>query len=252
MILNKQIAESMPFVSKKLNIDDYKEHWKDNKFYDSFISLLDKYSRARELRRDGNCFYRALLWQMFEYFLTTKSSEASEEYEKILGKISNSKADLLALGYDEIVIDDFYDQFLTAFKDLKDATIDVTDEEAVHEYLEKLFSNESLAPYLLMHCRFMTSAYLKANSILYEDFMVDYADVGSYCDIEIEGVDREAEQMAIIGITNYLGIAAEINQVSANGNVESLTIPEDAIDDGKRFIAKLLFTPGHYDSLYTH
>ena len=136
-------------------------------------------------------------------------------------------------------------------KILNKAVVDIEDEEKVHEYLEGLFSNDSLAPYLLMHWRFMTSAYLKANSFLYEDFMVEYSDVASFCNIEIEGVDREAEQIAIIGITNYLGIAVEINQVQGNGNVESLIIPEDAVDDGSRFIARLLFTPGHYDALYT-
>lgn len=165
-------------------------------------------------------------------------------------KIEGSKADLMSLGYDEIVIDDFYDQFLTEFKKLPKADIDTTNEDAVHEYLEGLFSNDTLAPYLLMHCRFMTSAYLKANSVLYEAFMVDFIDVASYCNHEIEGVDREAEQLAIIGITNYLGIAAEINQVQDLGKIDSLTIPEDAVDDGKRFIARLLFTPGHYDALY--
>lgn len=250
--IKKQIAESMPFVSKKMDVDMYKEHWRDNKFYNSFINLLTRYKKARELRRDGNWFYRALLWQLFEYFLVTSTPTAEEEYERIIEKITNSKSDLLSLGYDEIVIEDFYDQFLKAFKGLKTATIDIADEDKVHEYLEELFSNDNLAPYLLMHWRFMTSAYLKANSILYEDFMVEYADVATFCNIEIEGVDREAEQIAIIGITSYLGIAAEINQVQGNGNVESLIIPEDAVDDGSRFIARLLFTPGHYDALYTH
>lgn len=249
--IKKDIADSMPYVSNKLPIDTYKEHWKDNKFYDSFNSLLDKYSQARELRRDGNCFYRALLWQLFEYFLVNKSPEAQEEHKRILEKVAKSKEDLMKVGYDEIVIDDFYEQFHNEFKKLPEAEIDTSSEEAVHEYLEKLFCNDTLAPYLLMHCRFMTSAYLKENSILYEAFMVDYPDVASYWASEIEGVDKEAEQIAIIGITNYLGIAAEINQVQPNGKVDTLLIPEDTVDDGKKFVAKLLFTPGHYDALYT-
>jgi ubiquitin thioesterase protein OTUB1 len=248
--IKKGIAMSMPFVSVKLSVDEYKEHWRDNKFYESFKSLLTKYSQARELRRDGNCFYRALMWQMFEYFLTNDTENAKAEYEVIVEKISKSKEDLMKLGYDEIVIDDFYEIFLEKFKNLKEPGIDSKDEESVHKYLEEIFSNDSTAPYMLMHCRFMTSAYLKANSFLYDDFMVEHADVASYCNSEIEGVDREAEQIAIIGITNYLGIAAEINQVQANGTVDTITIPEDAVGDNTRFVARLLFTPGHYDALY--
>jgi ubiquitin thioesterase protein OTUB1 len=248
--IKKAVADSKPFVSCKMDVNEYKEHWRDNKFYDSFISLLGKYSQARELRRDGNCFYRALLWQMFEYFLTNDSENAKAEYQVIVEKISKSKEDLLGLGYDEIVVEDFYEMFLEKFKNLNDPGIDTKDEAVVHKYLEEIFSNESIAPYMLMHCRFMTSAYLKGNAFLYEDFMVEHADVASYCNSEIEGVDREAEQIAIIGLTNYLGIAAEINQVQANGSVDTITIPEDAAGDNKRFVARLLFTPGHYDALY--
>ena len=42
-------------------IDEYK----DNKFFEAFVSLKEKYPRVRKLRRDGNCFYRAFLLQMF-------------------------------------------------------------------------------------------------------------------------------------------------------------------------------------------
>jgi len=248
--IKEGIAKSMPFVSKKMSVDEYKEHWKDNKFYESFKNLLNKYSKARELRRDGNCFYRALMWQMFEYFLTNKSSEAQAEYEKILDKITKSKEALLNVGFEEIVVEDFYDLFLLEFKNLKTADIDTTNEDSIHEYLESLFSNNEKAPYMIMFTRYMTSCYLKENAVLYEAFMVEYGDVASFWSVEIEGIDREAEQIAIIGITNFLGIATEINQVRDNGSLEILTLPEDAVDDGKRFIGKLLFTPGHYDALY--
>lgn len=251
MRLNKEIADSMPFMSRKISMEELKEKWKDNKFYDSFGTLIAKYSQARELRRDGNCFYRALLWQLFEYFLINKSEEANAEYEKIYQKIKGSKEDLLKVGYDEIVVETFYDVFLEEFEKLKDPTIDTQDEESVHQYLETIFGNDEKSPYMIVHCRYMTSCYLKENSILYENFIVDYPDVATYCQVEVEGIDREAEQLAIIAITSYLEIAAEINQVRDNGHIETLMIPEDAVDDGKRFIAKLLFTPGHYDALYS-
>ena len=96
----------------------------------------------------------------------------------------------------------------------------------------------------------MISGYLKENAIIYSPF-VDLGDIHGYCDRNVDGVDIEAEQISIIGIVNYLEIAAEIVQVQDDGSAPTLILPEDAIDDGKRFVAHLLFTPGHYDALFT-
>ena len=211
---------------------------------------MTRYTQIRSLRRDGNCFYRALVWQMFEYFLTDKSEKAKKQYQDILAKVTKSKQDLMDLGFDAIVIDDFYDAFLDNYKNLETDYIDPTNEKEVHEYLERILSNNETTPYILIHLRYMTSCYLKTNAILYQDFMVEYPDVNTYCQIEVEGVDHEADQMAIIGITNYLDIAVEINRVQENGMIEINTFPEDAKDDDSKFKAKLLFTPGHYDALY--
>lgn len=60
------------------------------------------------------------------------------------------------LGYDEIVIEDFYDLFLDQFKKLK--TIE-TDKAA--EHLLKLLANKEEAVYLIMYARFLTACYLK-------------------------------------------------------------------------------------------
>jgi folate-dependent phosphoribosylglycinamide formyltransferase PurN len=72
------------------------------------------------LRRDGNCFYRAFLFQFFEWFILNKSSEKGKAaYEAFLKCVEDSKADLVTnAGYDEIAIDDFHNMLLTAVKDL--------------------------------------------------------------------------------------------------------------------------------------
>ena len=63
----------------------------------------------RRLRRDGNCFYRAFLFQIFEHFIL---AEDKTQYNQFVELVTASKKDLMeTCGYDEIVIDDFYDSF---------------------------------------------------------------------------------------------------------------------------------------------
>ena len=114
--------------------------------------------------------------------------------------------------------------------------------------LDKCFSTDDYGAYMIMYARFMTGHYLKQNSILYEVFLVEYADMDTFVTREVETVNHEAEQMHIIAITNYLGIQATVFQVTDTGKIQPATIPED--NPAGRFTANLLFIPGHYEALY--
>ena len=80
----------------------------ESKFDKCFDNLSKRYTQIRRLRRDGNCFYRAFLFQLFEHFVLTKG----DDYNKFLEKIKASKEDLVKNGgYDLVVIEDFYECF---------------------------------------------------------------------------------------------------------------------------------------------
>ena len=149
-------------------------------------------------------------------------------------------------GYDEIAIDDFYSTFLDQFKQIE--TLQDKPEEEKQALLQKSFCTEDWGAYMIMYAWFLTGFYLKQNSILYEMFLVEYADMDTFVTREVETVNHEAEQMHIIAITNYLGIQATIFQVTDNGKISPSTIPED--NPQGRFKANLLFIPGHYEALY--
>ena len=108
-------------------------------------------------------------------------------------------------GYDEIVIEDFYDTFIDALKKLADVPKD-----KAQDHLLALLCNAEDANYLIMYIRFLAACYLKKNSILYEGFV---GDVASYSTREIEQLDVEADHLPIIFLTNYLEIGVEINSV---------------------------------------
>lgn len=96
-----------------------------------------------------------------------------------------SKDDLVKIGYDLIVIEDFYDVFLESLKNLGK----VKKEDAVKHCMEVLCNYEN-ANYIIMYARFMAATYLKKNAILFEDFV---GDVNSFCQKEVEQLDVECD-----------------------------------------------------------
>lgn len=97
----------------------------DTKFEQSFAKLVKSkeeggsgYTKIRRLRRDGNCFYRAFLFQMFEHY-ALHMQENKTQYDNLVKIVEESKDDLVKnAGYEEMVIEDFYDVFLDHVKKL--------------------------------------------------------------------------------------------------------------------------------------
>lgn len=56
------------------------------------------------MRRDGSCFYRGVLFRIFEHMIETKNQVLKDTFTELIKK---SKDDLKAVGYDDLVIDDF-------------------------------------------------------------------------------------------------------------------------------------------------
>ena len=81
-------------------------------------------------------------------------------------------------GYDEIVIEDFYDTLLDAMKKLAEIP-----KEKAQEHLLEILCNAEETNYMIMYVRFLAACYLKKNAILYDDFV---GDVASYCNREVE------------------------------------------------------------------
>ena len=101
------------------------------------------------------------------------------QYKAFIELVESSKKDLMeTCGYDEIVIDDFYDTFITALKKL-----DSIKKIDAQEHLMAVLCNHDSANYLIMYARFMAACFLKKNAILYEGFV---GDVHAFCTKEVE------------------------------------------------------------------
>lgn len=66
--------------------------------------LSSKYKQIRRTRPDGNCFFRAFSYAYLEQLLTDK-----KEYDKFYEIAKNSKEILVALGFSQFTVEDFYD-----------------------------------------------------------------------------------------------------------------------------------------------
>lgn len=101
-------------------------------------------------------------------------------------------------GYDEIVIEDFYDIFIENLNKLATLKADFQAQqefksfpEFVHKHLMDVLCNHESANYIIMYMRFLAATYLKKNAILYEDFLG--MDVATFCLREVEQVDVECD-----------------------------------------------------------
>ena len=228
----------MPHISDLQDLSVLKEEYKANKFENCFDFLYAKYKNVRRMRRDGSCFYRSFLFQLFEYCI--QNTEDRSLLEKIKRITEASKEDLMVnAGYDEIVIEDFFEAFKDAVNGLENV-----DPAGAADHLQTLLGNNEDANYLIMYIRWLTACFLKKNAILYEDFVG--GDIAGFCTREVEQLDVDADHIQIIALTSYFELGVEINSVNAQGTSETINLPEDYA--GWR--PKLLYVPGHYDALY--
>ena len=240
--LREEIELSSPLISEQLSINILLEDYKDNiGFSNSIKEITNKYKYIRKVRRDGNCFNRSFIYRLFEYICMKNNKEL---YEKIKKKIFEAKDLIKNNGYDWTFIEDFYNIFYTQFYysfnslQAKGAT--------VRDYLDALFKDKQAGNYLIYFIRFCIAAYLKENSFLYEVY-VDMP-FQNWITNEVKAIDHEADQIQIMACVNYFDIGVKIECLNPNKN-EVMKFPEDKPD--KDIFITVLFTPGHYDILYS-
>ena len=240
--LREEIEMSTPLISEQLSTDILLNDYKNNAEYSNSIkAITNKYKYIRKVRRDGNCFYRSFIYRLFEYICMKNNNQL---YEHIKKKVSDSKDLIERNGYDWTFIQDFYQifytQFFYSFNSLEKKGTTVRD------YLDALFADKEAGNYLIYFIRFCIAAYLKENSFLYEVY-VDMP-FQNWIANEVEAIDHEADQIQIMACVNYFDIGVKIEYLNPN-KTETMKFPEDKPD--KDVFIIVLFTPGHYDILYT-
>ena len=240
--LRQEVEQTTPLISEELPVSILLDDYKSNQEYSNSVKqITDKYKYIRKVRRDGNCFYRSFIYRIFEYICIKNNKNL---YEHIVKKINESKELIKRNGYDWSFIEDFYNIFYLEFHHCFNSI--ETKGVSVRDYLDNLFSDKEKGNYLIYFIRFCTAAFLKENSFLYEVY-VDGA-FENWVSSEVEAIDHEADQIQIMACVNYFDIGVKIEYLHPNKN-EVMKFPEDKPED--QIFITVLFTPGHYDLLYS-
>ena len=240
--IRKEIELSSPLVSEKLNIQILLDDYKSNEEYSNSVKIItEKYKFIRKVRRDGNCFYRSFIYRIFEY-ICMKNNERL--YDHMLKKIEGVKELTKKNGYDWIVVEDFYNVFYGEFCNCFNCVSN--NGVSVRDYLDSLFMDKDKGNYLIYFIRFCIAAYLKENYMLYEVYVEGTFE--NWIHSEVEAIDHEADQIQIMACVNYFDIGVIIEYLNPHKN-EVVKFPEDKKDED--IFITVLFTPGHYDILYS-
>lgn len=227
---------------------DFTKEFDNNEAYISKLrSLSDKkFSLVRRCRRDGNCFYRCVLFALFE-----KMINSDDAFRKHLEtKVSNVISHCEKAGYDKF-----------AFEDMQEAVVELLQESfggfssnegkktPTIAQVESLFRADDMN-YPLCWLRCITSSVMKNDKDSFLPFL-DGKTVEEFCMSEIDPLYREADQPQIQALCQYLGVPLRIFYLdqSAGENCTVYFMNEDAVC-GLDSPINLLYRPGHYELLY--
>ena len=86
------------------------------------------------------------------------------------------------------------------------------------EELLKMFRDPEESNYLVLMLRYITSGELRNNAVLYETFIFEQSPIELFCQTEVEPIDKEADQIQIMALLNYLNVAIKIVYLDGNAN----------------------------------
>ncbi|VDN00956.1 unnamed protein product [Thelazia callipaeda] len=244
------VKKEQALVGEKEPIDVlltvYNEH-ESAEYYKKSLQLAKVYKFYRRIRGDGCCFYRALLCAQLESLLND-SIELSRLvlYISLFRKFSeickNWRQRLLKLGFPEFTTNDFCDWF-----------DELLDDIAVKSYDENslmlALNEEGRSNYYVTFLRLITSGFLRENASTYEGFIEGGCSVEEFCQSEIEPMYKDCDHLAIIALTNALGVSIRIEYMDRtaapnHGWYYDFIVQQNPIRH------RFLYRPGHYDIIY--
>mgnify|MGYP003387679545 CR=1 FL=1 len=110
--MNEEVVDDSPLIGELVTPDILNSEYINSQdigrpgFLAGVNYLSKTYNNVRKVKGDGNCFYRAFL---FSYLERIHRDHDDAERLRILNIFSESKSVVISQGYDEFVIESFYD-----------------------------------------------------------------------------------------------------------------------------------------------
>ncbi|KJE90158.1 peptidase C65 Otubain [Capsaspora owczarzaki ATCC 30864] len=275
-----EIAASSELVSDPLPTSVLLDEYKENKdaFRDKLKDVTSKYDSFRRVRGDGNCFYRAFGFALLQQILHRGTEEQAR---KLYQQAVASKALLVAQGYTEYTIEDFYDSYVevialaTGFPKppaaydystgipvpvQQDANSEppkqlpwplTAQERALRESnLLAIFRDDPVASAVVYYLRLLTAGHFKTNAEFFQGFIEDGLTVSEFCAREVEVMARECEQVHIVALSAALDVPVRVVYTDSSDSTSQATEINFQEEGTAAPTVSLLYRPGHYDILY--
>ncbi|XP_047466450.1 ubiquitin thioesterase OTUB2-like isoform X2 [Mugil cephalus] len=196
-------------------------------------ALRGQFSAVRNVRGDGNCFYRAFCFAHLESVLHN-----ARALQRFKDKIIQSSKVLASAGFEE-----------SSFKHHLNTVVDVVDQCQADEpenTLFRLFNEQVTSNSVVQYLRLLTSAHLQNHAHFFGNF-VEAPDLQVYCRQEVETMAMECDHVDILALSQALDVCIHI--VSMEGDEEQLA--HHIIPEGAEPSLHLLYQTSHYNILYT-
>lgn len=234
-------AAAVPLVGEQVSLDGLKAQYASNPgFLPKVEGLSQRFSATRQTRPDGNCFYRAYLFGIFEQ-LVGQPTRLSAFSDRAQGSLEWCEG----AGYERVAIELFYEEFLACLEKLGSAGASVrTVEEMLPEYDD----------YLVCWARCLTSASLKRRADEFSAFLSSHSSMAEFCAQEVDPMAKDADHLQITALSSYLGVPVTVvylDRSEGNAAAEHTFQEVGSTAAATSFPpVYLLYRPGHYDLIY--
>lgn len=237
--IEADIASATPLISDRLPIAQLDADFAADPVYRAKVAkIAETYGEFRRTRPDGNCFFRAIGFRLFEALLGDSAAWAT-----VRERLQGSKAEMVGLGMPEFTVEDFFDNFMDNLERVGGEGL----EGASLAEVEEMFREEGSSNYLVVFLRLLTSKQLQLEGEFYQNFMEGGATVSSFCSQEVEPMYKESDHIHIIALTAAAGLAVRVVYLDRG---EGAAPTSHDFPEGAAPSLHLLYRPGHYDILY--
>lgn len=197
-----------------------------------YKDLSSQFSSVRQVRGDGNCFYRALCFAHLESIL--HNARALQRFKE---RIIQTYKDFSSAGFDE-----------SSFKHHLNIVVNVVEEcqaDGQEDRLLRLFNEQMTSDSVVQYLRLLTSAHLQNHADFFCNF-VEAPNLQVYCHQEVEAMAMECDHVDILALSQALDVCIHI--VSMEGDEQQLA--HHIIPEGAEPSLHLLYQTSHYNILY--
>lgn len=254
--------KTQPMIGKCVLLEDLREEYRNSLpiFQTKLESLVEKFKFYRPVKKDGNCFFRAIGFRVAEL---CRERAGSVWAGCLVSRLTMAKDLCYAAGYSDMAVDDFWELTMDAcnpgHSSEEGQNAGQPNTSSASEKVLSIFNNEYVSDGIICFLRILIGATLKINRDIYEPFVLDVAPtLDDFVATKVDIPNVEADHIHIIALVNALGLNCTVADFDSSETVskqinyhefapmESLPSQDDEVTPA----IVLLYRPGHYEILY--